>query len=59
MIQNVERLNAELFLNASTLMVSTISNFTTEGWEIFAGANYILRNGMTPWLNNDIKFFSK
>ncbi len=52
LIQNIEALNAELFLNSSKVITSTISNFTTEPKEIFAGATYILGSPLIPLLSN-------
>jgi hypothetical protein len=50
----VEQLNAQLFVNTTNLITATIGNFTTEGWEIFSAASYILKNPMMPLLNNQI-----
>ena len=58
LIQNIEKLNADLFLNATKLITSTLGDFTTEGKEIFAGATYILGSPLIPLLNNEIEGIS-
>lgn len=58
MIENVEKLNADLFLNTSKVIVSTLSAFTNESKEIFAGATYILGSPLIPVLNNEIQSIS-
>ena len=58
LIQNVEKLNADLFLNTSKVIASTLGGFTTEGKEIFAGATYILGSPLIPVLNNEIQAIS-
>lgn len=52
LIQNIEKLNAELFLNTSKVITSTLANFVTDGKEIFAGATYVLGSPLIPVLNN-------
>jgi hypothetical protein len=58
LIQNVEKLNADLFLNTSKVIASTLGGFTTEEKEIFAGATYILGSPLIPVLNNKIQAIS-
>ena len=52
LIQNIEKLNADLFLNTSKVITSTLGNFVTDGKEIFAGATYVLGSPLIPVLNN-------
>ncbi len=58
MIQNVEKLNADLFLNTSKVIASTLGAFKNEGKEVFAGATYILGSRLIPVLNNAIQAIS-
>ena len=56
-IQRVEQANAELFKNATELIVDTVGDYTTEGTQVFAGAEYVLDNPLMSVLSNQIKAF--
>lgn len=52
LIDKVENLNSQLFLNTTNLIVSTVGTYTQEQSEMFAGATYILDNPLMPVLSN-------
>lgn len=54
LIDDVETLNAGLFLNTTRMIVSTVGAYTQKPSEMFAGSAYILDNPLMPVLSNEI-----
>ena len=55
LIQNVENLNSELFLNTSKEIISAVNKYSTTGSDVFAGAAYVFADPLLPLLDNSIE----